>query len=121
MLKTLKSIFSILSGIITLIFVYAFKLFFLVTSVVSLIIMGYTFINCINYMNGGSNMELAICSVIVYLNVIYLYITLKLGVGMHDILLFIHQVMSIINPKNSNEATSEGSNTVVGSKGVFKR
>ncbi len=40
---------------------------------------------------------------------------------MHDILLFIHQVMSIINPKNSNEATSEGSNTVVGSKGVFKR
>ena len=121
LLETLKNIFNIFLGLIALIFVYLFKLFFLVTSVTSLIIIGYTFMSCIYYMKGGFDLELAGCSITLCLNMIYLYITVKLGVGMHDILMLVNHIVGFIKPKNPNDATAGGSNTVVGSKGVFKR
>ena len=117
----LKNVFNIFLGLIAVIFVYLFKLFFLVTSVISLVIIGYIFISCIYYMKVGFDTELAGCSVAVCLNIIYLYITVKLGVGMHDILLLVHRIIGFMKPKNPSEATAGGSNTVVGSKGVFKR
>lgn len=122
MLGKLKRAFNILFGLVFLVAVYLFRVFFLATSVVSLVIIGYTFINYILYMNSGSDVELAVCSVTVCLNAIYLYVTVKLGVGMHDILTFVHTVFSIFTKsKSPNDATVGGSNTVVGSKGVFKR
>lgn len=121
LLDKLKNVFNIFLGLIAVIFVYLFKLFFLVTSVISLVIIGYTFINYIPYMKSGSDVELAICSVTTCLNILYLYITVKLGVGMHDILLLVHRIIGFMKPKNPNDATAGGSNTVVGSKGVFKR
>ena len=72
-------------------------------------------------MKSGSDVELAICSVTTCLNILYLYITVKLGVGMHDILLLVNRIVGFMKPKNPNDATAGGSNTVVGSKGVFKR
>ena len=120
-METLKNIFNTFLGLIALIFVYLFKLFFLVTSVISLVVIGYTFISYIHYMKGGFDIELAVCSVTTCLNIIYLYITVKLGVGMHDILLLVHRIIGFMKPKNPSEATAGGSNTVVGSKGVFKR
>ena len=117
----LKNVFNIFLGLIAVIFVYLFKLFFLVTSVISLVVIGYTFISYIHYMKGGFDIELAVCSVTTCLNIIYLYITVKLGVGMHDILSLVHRIIGFMKPKNPSEATAGGSNTVVGSKGVFKR
>ena len=121
LLETLENIFNTFLGLIALIFVYLFKLFFLVTSVISLVIIGYTFISCIHYMKGGLDVELAVCSTTVCLNMVYLYITVKLGVGMYDILMLVNRIVGFIKPKNPNDATAGGSNTVVGSKGVFKR
>ena len=72
-------------------------------------------------MKGGLDVELAVCSTTVCLNMIYLYITVKLGVGMYDILTLVNHIVGFIKPKNPNDATSGGSNTIVGSKGVFKR
>ena len=121
-METLKNIFNTFLGLIALIFVYLFKLFFLVTSVISLVIIGYTFIRgYIHYMKGGFDVELAVCSTTVCLNMVYLYITVKLGVGMYDILTLVNRIVGFMKPKNPNDATAGGSNTVVGSKGVFKR
>lgn len=117
----LKNVFNIFLGLIAVIFVYLFKLFFLVTSVISLVIMGYTFISYIYYMKGGFDIELAGCSVTACLNIIYLYVTVKLRVGMYDILMLVNRIVGFMKPKNPSEATAGGSNTVVGSKGVFKR
>lgn len=117
----LKNVFNMFLGLIALIFVYLFKLFFLVTSVISLIIIGYTFISYIHYLKGGFDVELAVCSATACLNMIYLYTTVKLGVGMYDILTLVNRIVGFIKPKNPNDATAGGSNTVVGSKGVFKR
>lgn len=120
-METLKNVFNTFLGLIALIFVYLFKLFFLVTSVISLVIIGYTFISYIHYMKGGFYAELAVCSTTVCLNMVYLYITVKLGVGMYDILMLVNRIVGFMKPKNPNDATAGGSNTVVGSKGVFKR
>ena len=120
-METLKNIFNTFLGLIALIFVYVFKLFFLVTSVISLVIIGYTFISYIHYMKGGFDVGLAVCSTTVCLNMVYLYITVKLGVGMYDILMLVNRIVGFMKPKNPNDATAGGSNTVVGSKGVFKR
>ena len=118
----LRNVFNIFLGLIAVIFVYLFKLFCLVISVISLVIIGYTFIRgYIHYMKGGFDIELAVCSVTTCLNIIYLYITVKLRVGMYDILMLVNRIVGFMKPKNPSEATAGGSNTVVGSKGVFKR
>lgn len=117
----LKSAINILFGLIAVIFVWAFKMFFLATSVFAIVIIGYSFINCLLYMNSGLDKELCMCLMTICLSSVYLYFTAKFGAGMHDILTCVNQISSLMKPKNSSGATSGGSNTVIGSKGVFKR
>ena len=120
-LDKLKSALNILFGLGAVIFVGAFKMFFLATSVFAIIVIGYSFINCLLYMNSGLDKEICMCFMTICLSSVYLHFTVKLGTGMYDILMCVHQISGLMKPKNSSGATSGGSNTVIGSKGVFKR
>ena len=111
-------LFSILCGLFMYIFTMVVRVFFILTALASFVGIGYCFFDVLS--NPLSVENLYTNSLVVLTLAMYLFISAVLNIGMADILQLMNVVSSAFNNENK-DATSSGSNTVVGRKGVFKR
>lgn len=115
-MEFLKSVFSVLLGLIALIFVYALRLLFLITAFIAIGAIGYSFFMLIGVMiNGDLGAFMSRLMMTALFSVGYLYLTTLMGLGMTDV---IKMVNTILQLKKQSVAKSE--NPRMGEKGVFK-
>ena len=112
----LKSVFNVLFGLLALIFVYALKIFFLITSFIALIVLGYSFSTVYGFMGSGEFVQMLQLMLISLSCIFYLYATTLLGVGMTDIISLVNAILQLKNKSTANDANSR-----MGKEGVFKR
>ena len=116
-MKFLKSVFNFLIGLLAVIFVYAVKLFFLVTSIVALGAIGYSAYWLLTLMfKGDHGIPLFCMAMTILFSMGYLYITTLLKVGMSDIFNVVNIILHFMGKSKTNNGNSR-----MGEKGVFKR
>ena len=117
-MKFFITVKNILLGLLALIFIYAIKLFFLITSFISLGVIGYSMFMLVSVMLGGDmGTYMSQLITVALFSICYLYITTLLGVGMSDIIKLINLILQLMK----GSKTSNNGNSRMGEKGVFKR